>query len=59
MFGQGNAYNDYLTVEGNGEELQLRISGMNIGVHIDEYLVTKEKGAEYLWKRLISHLERR
>jgi hypothetical protein len=56
MFGQGNAYHDYLTVESNREELRLKISGMNIGVRLDENLVTKEKGAEYLWKRLIAHL---
>ena len=56
MLGQGNAYNDYLTVESNGQELRLKISGMSIGIRVDEPLVTKEKGAEYLWKRLISHL---
>ncbi len=56
MLGQGNAYNDYLTVESNGDELRLKISGMGIGIHVDEHLVTKEKGAEYLWKRLISNL---
>ena len=59
MFGQGNSYNDYLTVESSGEELRLKISGMSIGIHVDEPLVTKEKGAEYLWKRLISHLGHR
>jgi hypothetical protein len=50
-FGQGNSYNDYLTVEDNGEELLLRISGMSMTVHVDERLVAKEKAAEHLWKR--------
>lgn len=56
MFGQGNAYNDFLTVEDNKEELRLRTSGMGIGIQVGESLVTKEKGAEYLWKRLTSYL---
>jgi len=54
-----NSFNDYLTVEDNGEELRLKISGMDIGIRVDEHLVTKEKGAEYLWKRLTAHLEYR
>jgi hypothetical protein len=43
-----SSFNDYLTVEDNGEELRLRISGMAIGMLIEEHLVTKEKAAEYL-----------
>jgi hypothetical protein len=54
-----SSFNDYLTVEDNGEELRLRISGMAIGVPVDEHLVTKEKAAEYLWRRLTSRLEYR
>jgi len=54
-----SSYNDYLTVEDNGDELRLKISGMNLGAQVDEHLVTMEKGAEYLWKRLTSHLEYR
>ena len=54
-----NSFTDYLTIEDNGEELRLRISGMNIGVRVAEDLVNKEKGAEYFWNQLISHLEYR
>jgi hypothetical protein len=53
----GNSYNDYLTVEDNGEELRWRISPMGTGIiHGDEQLVNKEKAAEHLWKQLISRL---
>ncbi len=54
-----SSFNDYLTAEDNGEELRLRISGMAIGMPVDEHLVTKEKAAEYLWRRLTSRLEYR
>ena len=54
-----SSFNDYLTVEDNSEELRLRISGMAIGMPVDEHLVTKENAAEYLWRRLTSRLEYR
>lgn len=54
-----SSFNDYLTVEDDGKELRLRISGMAIGIPVDEQLVTKEKAAEYLWRRLTSRLEYR
>lgn len=55
---QGNSYSESLNVEDNKEELRLRISGFGIGMGIpmNERLVTKEKGAEYLWKLLTSRL---
>lgn len=54
-----HAFNDYLTIEDHGEELRLKISGMNPGVTAAEDVVSKEQGAEYLWKRLTSQLEDR
>jgi hypothetical protein len=60
-FSQGHSYNESLTVEANKEELRLRISGfgLGMGVPVEERLVTKERGAEYLWKVLISRFQYR
>jgi hypothetical protein len=55
-FGQGNSYNDYLTVEESGDDLLLRISGMSMTVPVDGHLATKEKAAEHLWKQFIAPL---
>jgi hypothetical protein len=53
--GQRNSYNDYLTVEEKEGELGLR-TGMGI-MQVDNRFATKEKAAEYLWKRHTSRLE--
>lgn len=53
-----NSFNDYLPVEDNGEELRLHIGNFGIGiVHVEEPLATQQQAAEYLWKRLVYHLE--
>ena len=52
-----DTYNDNLPVEDNGEELRLRIGNFGIGrVPVEDPLTTQQQAAEYLWRRLISHL---
>jgi len=60
LSGQRNSLNDYLSVEENGEELRLRTGIMSMGmIKIDDPFATKEKAAEYLWRRLTYRLESR
>jgi len=54
-----SSINTYLPVVDNGEELRLHIQDFasTSRVQIEEEKATKQQAAEYLWRRLISHLE--
>jgi TIR domain len=56
--GSDSAYNDWLRVEDDGFELHLALSGMWYGQQPQESTLTKEKAAEYLWRRFSVSLER-
>jgi hypothetical protein len=54
-----SSINTYLPVVDNGEELRLHIQqfAFTSRVQIEDEKATKQQAAEYLWRRLISHLE--
>lgn len=54
---QDNSMNDYLTVDGSGPGLGLKLSGMGITVkRPDKDVASPEQAAEYLWRRFTSSI---
>lgn len=54
-----NSYNDWLTINEEGDELGFKILGMRFGLSHEKRddILTAERGAEYFWRRLTEHLE--
>jgi len=55
--GGDSAFNEYISVEDDGYALFLRLSNMGLwSSQQQETHVSKEKAAEYLWKRITGSL---